>query len=69
MKSFNKVIAIAVTFIILMFATVNIVPKFAKEKASILKVEVSRIVREIKETGDIPDNDRYTTYSVFIKIC
>lgn len=61
MKSFNKVIAIAVTVIILMFATVNILPKFAKEKASILKVEVNRIVREIEKTGEIPDNDRYTT--------
>ena len=61
MKSFNKVIAITLALIILMFATVNIIPKFAKEKASILNVEVNRAVSKIEETGDIPDSANYTT--------
>ena len=61
MKSFNKVIAITLALIILMFATVNIIPKFAKEKASILNVEVNRALSKIEETGDIPDSANYTT--------
>ena len=61
MKSFNKVIAITLVLIILMFATVNIIPKFAKEKASILNVEVNRALSKIEETGDIPDSANYTT--------
>ncbi len=63
MKSFNKVIAIALAFIILMFATVNIIPRFSKESASILNVEINRVVREIEESGSVPDTDKYSTIS------
>ena len=61
MKSFNKIIALAVTFIIVMFTVVNLMPWLAKESASILDVEVNRIIREIEESGNIPDTDNYST--------
>lgn len=67
MKSFNKVISIAFVFIILMFAVVNVVPKLSKDSASILNVEINRIVREIEESGNIPDADKYTTVSGIYK--
>ena len=61
MKSFNKIIALAIAFNILIFVIVNVVPKFSKENSSILNVEINRVVREIKETGKIPDTDKYET--------
>lgn len=61
MKSFNKVIAFAFIVIILMFAVINGLPKLAKESASILDVEVNRIVREIEKSGDVPNIDKYNT--------
>lgn len=67
MKSFNKVIAIAFVFIILAFATVNVIPMFADESASILNVEIKRIVREIEESGNVPDADKYTAVSGIYK--
>ena len=63
MKSFNKVMAIALVFIVLMFATVNIIPRFSKEPVSILNVEINRIVGEIEESGNVPDTDKYSTIS------
>lgn len=61
MKSFNKIIAIAVAVIILMFGVVNIIPKLSKESASVLNIEINRIVREIENSGVVPDADKYTT--------
>ena len=63
MKSFNKVIALALVVIVLVFATVNIAPRLSKESASILNVEINRVVREIEESGNIPDTDKYSTIS------
>lgn len=67
MKSFNKIIAIAVAIIILMFAFVNLVPEFSQKRTSMLKVEINRIVREIDESGNIPDADNYSTVSGIYK--
>ena len=61
MKSFNKIIAGTIALIILIFVTVNIIPRVYKEQASILKVEINRVVREISETGKIPDCSKYNT--------
>lgn len=61
MKSFNKVIAIALAVIFLMFAAVNIIPSLSKDSASILNVEINRIVREIEESGNVPDAKNYST--------
>ncbi|MEE1218386.1 MAG: HAMP domain-containing sensor histidine kinase [Ruminococcus sp.] len=62
MKSFNKIIAIVFAVIILMIGIVNIIPSLSNnERTSILKVEINRIVREIKESGDVPDAEKYTT--------
>lgn len=61
MKSYNKIIAFTVVFIIALFAVVNIIPNASKEKTSILKVEINRVVREITETGKIPEPDKYST--------
>ncbi len=67
MKSFNKVIVIVLAFIILIFAMVNIFPRLTKDSASILNVEVNRIVREIEESGNVPDKDKYSTISGIYK--
>ncbi len=63
MKSFNKVIAVTLAVIILVFAAVNIIPRFSKDEASVLNVEINRVVREIEESGNIPDTDKYSTIS------
>lgn len=67
MKSFNKVIAVALAVIVLAFATVNIIPKLSKESASILNVEINRVVREIDYSGEIPNADNYSTISGIYK--
>lgn len=67
MKSFNKVIAAAVVFIILAFAVVNVIPNLSKDSAGILNVEINRIVREIEESGNVPDADKYTAVSGIYK--
>lgn len=61
MKSYNKIIAFTVVFIIALFAVVNIIPNASKGKTSILKVEINRVVREIAETGKTPKADKYST--------
>ena len=63
MKSFNKVIAVTLAVIILVFDAVNIIPRFSKDEASVLNVEINRVVREIEESGNIPDTDKYSTIS------
>ena len=60
MKSFNKVIVIALAVIVLLFGAANLAPMFSKDSASVLSVEVNRIVREIESSGNIPDTDKYT---------
>ena len=63
MKSFNKVIAVALAVIVLVFAAVNLIPRFMRESASVLNVEINRVVREIEESKSIPDTDKYSTIS------
>ena len=67
MKSFNKVIAVALAVVVLAFAAVNIIPRLSKESASILNVEINRVVREIEESGSVPDTDKYSTISGIYK--
>ncbi len=67
MKSFNKVIAVALAVIVLAFATVNIIPRLSKDEASVLNVEINRVVREIEESGSVPDTDKYSTISGIYK--
>lgn len=61
MKSFNKIIAAAFAVILLAFVAVNFIPMLSKESASILKVEVGRVVREIEKSGSLPDPNNYST--------
>ncbi len=63
MKSFNKVIAVALAVIVLAFAAVDVIPRLSKDEASVLNVEINRIVREIEESGKIPHTDKYSTVS------
>ncbi len=67
MKSFNKVIAVALAVIVLAFAFVNFIPRLSKDEASVLNVEINRVVREIEELGNIPDTDKYSTISGIYK--
>ena len=67
MKSFNKVIAVALAVIVLVFATINIFPRFLKDEVSVLNVEINRVVREIEESGKVPDTDKYSTISGIYK--
>ncbi|MBQ7133998.1 MAG: HAMP domain-containing histidine kinase [Ruminococcus sp.] len=67
MKSFNKVIAIAFVFIIFAFAVVNFIPEISDDTSSILNVEINRIIREIEESGDVPDADKYTSVTGIYK--
>ncbi len=67
MKSFNKVIAVALAVIVLAFAAVNVIPRLSKDEVSVLNVEINRIVREIEESGSVPDTDTYSTVSGIYK--
>lgn len=59
MKSYNKIIALVVVFIIALFIGVNFLPNMYSEQSGLHKVEISRVVRAIEETGEIPDSDDY----------
>lgn len=59
MKSYNKIIALVVVFIIALFIGVNFLPNKYSEQSGLHKVEISRVVRAIEETGEIPDSDDY----------
>lgn len=61
MKIFNKIIAIVLTFIILIFVAINAIPELPDKSSGILNVEISRIVREIEDSGKLPDADNYST--------
>ncbi len=61
MKSYNKIIVIALVIIFGLFAVVNLIPRFETEYTSIKNVEINRVVREIEETGKIPETDKYNT--------
>ncbi|MDO4419536.1 MAG: HAMP domain-containing sensor histidine kinase [Ruminococcus sp.] len=63
MKSFNKAIAVALAVIVIAFVAVNLIPRFERESASVLNVEINRVVREIEESKSIPDTDKYSTIS------
>ena len=59
MKSYNKIIALVVVFIIALFIGVNFLPNKYSEQSGLHKVEISRVVRAIEKTGEIPDSDDY----------
>ena len=59
MKSYNKIIALVVVFIIALFIGVNFLPNMYSEQSGLHKVEISRVVRAVEETGEIPDSDDY----------
>ena len=59
MKSYNKIIALVVVFIIALFIGVNFLPNMYSEQSGLHKVEISRVVRAIEESGEIPDSDDY----------
>ena len=59
MKSYNKIIALVVVFIIALFIGVNFLPNKYSEQSGLHKVEISRVVRAIEESGEIPDSDDY----------
>ncbi|MEE1154675.1 MAG: HAMP domain-containing sensor histidine kinase [Acutalibacteraceae bacterium] len=61
MKSYNKFIAIIIAIVIALFAVVNLIPIVIKKEASIVKVEISRVVREITESDKIPNVNKYST--------
>ncbi len=63
MKSFNKVIAVALAVIVIAFVAVNTIPRFSKDEVSVLNVEINRVVREIEESKSIPDTDKYSSIS------
>lgn len=59
MKSYNKMIAIVLVFIIALFAVVNYLPTMYSADSGLQKVEINRVETKIKETGEIPDTDNY----------
>lgn len=61
MKSFNKIIALCVVLILVIFAVVNFLPNLSSEQTSLHKVEINRVVSEIEESGKIPKTDNYNT--------
>ena len=67
MRSYNKIIALTLSVIVVIFAVVNITPLFSKEEADIHDVEISRVAREIENSGEIPDKDNYSTISGIYK--
>lgn len=67
MKSYNKIIALASVFILTLFLVLNIIPNLQTEKASIRNIEISRIVREITNTNQIPSTDKYSTITGICK--
>ncbi|MBQ6627145.1 MAG: HAMP domain-containing histidine kinase [Ruminococcus sp.] len=67
MRSYNKIIALTLSVILVIFAVVNITPLFSKEEADIHDVEISRVAREIENSGEIPDKDNYSTISGIYK--
>lgn len=61
MKSYNKIIAVAVILIVCIFAVVNVIPDGVEDTSGLRKVEINRVVYEIEEKGEIPDTDKYST--------
>ncbi len=59
MKSYNRIIALAVVFIVALFAVVNILPKTVGEVSGLHKVEINRVKSEIEETGEIPEIEKF----------
>lgn len=61
MKNYNKIIVLTVVIILALFAVVNVIPNMSNKETSILNVEINRVVREITESGEIPNSDKYDT--------
>lgn len=60
MKSYNKVIALAVVLIILLFAIVNLLPNIYRgDESGLHKVEINRVVHDIEQSGKIPGTLNY----------
>lgn len=67
MKSFNKIIAVAITIIILSFVVLNVIPLLTKDIVSIKNIEINRAVQKISQTGEIPQTDQYSTITGIYK--
>lgn len=61
MKSYNKIIAIVVVIVVAIFTFVNFFTDFSSDDSGMHKVEISRVTNEIKESGEIPDKDKYNS--------
>lgn len=61
MKAYNRIIAITVIVFIILFAVVNTLPYLQREQVDVHNVEISRVVREIEQTGKMPDENNYST--------
>ena len=67
MKSFNKIIAVAITIIILSLVVLNVIPLLTKDIVSIKNIEINRAVQNILQTGEIPQTDQYSTITGIYK--
>ena len=67
MKSFNKIITVAVTIIILSFVALNVIELYAEDITSIKNVEINRAVQSISQTGEIPQTDQFSTITGIYK--
>lgn len=61
MKRFDRLIALTAAFVLLVLAVINTVPANGIYDEGLYKIEISRAVREITDTGKIPDTDAYET--------
>lgn len=59
MKSYNKIIALCVSIILLAFLLVNLVPQSKGDETKLHKVEINRVLSEIKTSGEIPSTEGY----------
>ena len=67
MKSFNKIIAVAVAIIILSFVALNVIELYAEDITSIKNVEINRAVQSISQTSEIPQTDQFSTITGIYK--
>ena len=61
MKNYDKILFTCIALIISLFVFVNIVPSTSSTNNDLHKVEISRIVTQIANTSEIPDEKNYIT--------
>ena len=61
MKSFDKLVSVTVLLTAVLFLAVNIASRISGGDDGQRNVEISRIVRTISDTGEIPDVSGYKT--------